>query len=104
MTMPTIAGGKHSGKVYFNYSNRCVPETGARGTPGRRGMKGTPGTKGASGIPARLPCEPLQDLKKYCPEKCPQGPQGSPGQKVGLYGVNKMEVFRDLSAKKAKRA
>ncbi|KAL3107641.1 hypothetical protein niasHT_007182 [Heterodera trifolii] len=58
---------------------RCSPDQGAQGTPGRKGMKGTPGAKGAPGIPARLPCEPLQDLKKYCPEKCPLGLQGPPG-------------------------
>lgn len=74
---------------------RCELNIGQRGIPGRKGMKGTPGAKGAPGIPARLPCEPLQDLKKYCPEKCPQGIQGSPGQrgssgdkgKNGLVGV-----------------
>jgi len=77
-------------------------EVGVQGTPGRKGMRGTPGAKvkqkiiskykiffvklkGAPGIPARLPCEPLQDLKKYCPEKCPQGLQGPPGQMVALY-------------------
>nr|CAD2188967.1 unnamed protein product [Meloidogyne enterolobii] len=62
-------------------------EVGVQGTPGRKGMRGTPGAKGAPGIPARLPCEPLQDLKKYCPEKCPQGLQGPPGQ-MGAMGDN----------------
>ncbi|KAL7071006.1 hypothetical protein ACQ4LE_009733 [Meloidogyne hapla] len=62
-------------------------ETGAQGTPGRKGMSGTPGVKGAPGIPARLPCEPLQDFKKYCPEKCPQGLQGPQGQ-MGPMGDN----------------
>uniref|UniRef100_A0A914HAA1 Uncharacterized protein n=1 Tax=Globodera rostochiensis TaxID=31243 RepID=A0A914HAA1_GLORO len=58
---------------------RCAPEPGPQGTPGRMGMKGTPGAKGGPGLPARLPCEPLQDLKKFCPEKCPQGLQGQSG-------------------------
>ncbi|KAI6182261.1 hypothetical protein M3Y97_00361000 [Aphelenchoides bicaudatus] len=73
---------------------RCnceAPPQGVPGLPGRRGMKGISGRHGMSGLPARLPCEPLQDFKKYCPEKCPAGlqgvigPRGEAGDK-GLIG------------------
>lgn len=82
-----LSVGKHKrqegqGKESVFWGCRCEPEQGPQGTPGRKGMKGSNGAKGAPGIPARLPCEPLQDLKKFCPEKCPQGVQGAPGLRV----------------------
>uniref|UniRef100_A0A915EJX5 Uncharacterized protein n=1 Tax=Ditylenchus dipsaci TaxID=166011 RepID=A0A915EJX5_9BILA len=72
---------------------RCQALPGLPGLPGRRGMKGSAGQPGAPGKNARLPCQPLIDLKKYCPEQCPQGSQGPTrrqGQKrnPGIAGKN----------------
>jgi len=59
----------------------CEAKPGLIGLPGRKGQRGQAGRPGSAGLPARLPCEPLQDLKKYCPEKCPAGLQGAIGQR-----------------------
>ncbi|KAI1709582.1 collagen triple helix repeat (20 copies) domain-containing protein [Ditylenchus destructor] len=86
--------GNHSTKVRdyrqtilpysLEHGCNCDAQPGPPGAPGRRGMKGTAGTPGAQGKNARLPCQPLIDLKKYCPEQCPVGSQGVPGSRGSL--------------------
>ncbi|KJH39887.1 hypothetical protein DICVIV_14212 [Dictyocaulus viviparus] len=43
-------------------------------------MPGPADAPGSPGLPARLPCEPPVDYSKVCPDPCPTGAQGSPGE------------------------
>ncbi|MCP9260442.1 Protein CBR-COL-46 [Dirofilaria immitis] len=66
---------------------RCIGLPGPKGLPGRKGIKGAPGAPGAPGFPARMPCEPPIDLKKYVlTHGLPgdKGPMGIPG----IHGKN----------------
>ncbi|CAI4222197.1 unnamed protein product [Auanema sp. JU1783] len=57
----------------------CRFPRGPPGLSGRDGLRGSKGAVGATGLPARLPCQPLPDLKKICADPCPTGEQGVPG-------------------------
>ncbi|KJH39869.1 hypothetical protein DICVIV_14234 [Dictyocaulus viviparus] len=43
-------------------------------------MPGPADAPGSPGLLARLPCEPPIDYSKVCPDPCPTGAQGSPGE------------------------
>uniref|UniRef100_A0A8R1I3V1 Nematode cuticle collagen N-terminal domain-containing protein n=1 Tax=Caenorhabditis japonica TaxID=281687 RepID=A0A8R1I3V1_CAEJA len=74
----------------------CRYPQGPPGLPGRDGLAGHKGSEGAPGLPARLPCEPPMDYKKFCSDPCPRGVQGLPGihgikgdqGKTGIPGKN----------------
>uniref|UniRef100_A0A914D621 Col_cuticle_N domain-containing protein n=1 Tax=Acrobeloides nanus TaxID=290746 RepID=A0A914D621_9BILA len=89
---------RHANGQTFVDECSCEAPPGQPGQPGRKGMPGKSGKPGMPGPPARLPCEEQYDIKKFCPETCPQGLQGVAGP-IGETGIKGLRGFPGKNGK-----